>query len=150
LPHRRPHSHSISFAWSARNAFSIVSSVGPSSASAAGAGDGSAMIRREDGPALDQGARWSASTSHARGLLLSARPGNHSRDRSVRREGAGQPRLLSQQALWRRLSLGIGREIELRSRAFLTSLGQQWVWCELLSFGRDRSGDCQGNTLRHR
>jgi len=32
------------------------------------------------------------------------RPGNHRCDRSVRREGAGQPRLLSQQALRRRMA----------------------------------------------
>src|SRR2546423_11269258 len=62
------------------------------------------MVRREGGQfAVDRRAGRTAAAGHARGLLLSTRPGDHSRDRPVRREGAGQPRLLSQQALWCRL-----------------------------------------------
>jgi hypothetical protein len=66
------------------------------------AGDGrdAATVRREGGqPALDRGASRVASARYARGPLLSARPGDYRYDRPIRRKGAGQPRLLSQQAL---------------------------------------------------
>ena len=48
---------------------------------------------------LDQRPSRGAAASNARGLLLSTRPGDHRCDRPVRREGARQPRLLSQQAV---------------------------------------------------
>src|SRR5215216_3081413 len=63
------------------------------------------MARREGGQlALDRRACRSAAEGHARGPLLSTRPGDHGGDRPVLREGAGQPRLLSQQALRRWLA----------------------------------------------
>src|SRR5436190_3702993 len=60
---------------------------------------------KADNLALDQRACRTAAEGDARGPLLPARPGDHHCDRPVRREGAGQPRLLSQQAVRRRLAL---------------------------------------------
>src|SRR4029450_4396010 len=58
------------------------------------------MARREGGQlAMDQRTRRTAPARHARAPLLPARPGDHRCDRPVRREGARQPRLFSQQAV---------------------------------------------------
>jgi hypothetical protein len=75
---------------------------------AAGAGDArtTEMVRQERRQfAVARCACRIAAAGHARGSLLSARPGDHRCDRPVRREGARQPRLLPQQALRRRLAL---------------------------------------------
>src|SRR5689334_3175870 len=89
---------------------------------------------------MDRRASQTTAARYSRRLLLPPRIGDHCRDRSIRREGAGQPRLLSQQALW-------NRHIRQSRRCAVTD--QSMLLPSLLTFANEKQGDGKRRSITY-